>query len=493
MRFLHICAAIACAALLGDTWHTPAVAGVAELLFDSRPESLIKGGASVPGPIQAQAEVRYPASLPEAGRGLLRTTTVSDHLLEWRRYGRRVGGSEGSARTRELVLPLDYCRDQPRWYLGLENSDFDSFTDYDRIRPGKQDAFIMDAQSHLRNVGLTYQPSSSLRLAIGQRKQLYDFTGTAWRWRKQPQPPSPMKEFPYALGLDTRSRIFALEHRRGDRLWGLQYTDIDFDSALSVNSKGTDYWIISPGAGASWEIYYRQGNPDECLFMSGRRTKLHAAGPTLTGRMLRGEHTFDFAGTRIQAGRRRFSDSFESQMTFEYTSNRMSLDGFIDSDVLPFPLGERQGLEAWGKMRTVGLRYGGGDQVSARLRLLWGLSLLRSHAELHYVFKQRSDPFGPMEYPHVGFLNFDAISGNIALGLRYSDAETWRITGVASLQFGAADSQTESWEGSRQPPPRVVSAPSPSTRSPEPAAQPSRSGARLQPSYILGLSIERRF
>ena len=99
MRLLHICAAIAVAALLGDTWGVPAAAGVAEVLFDTRPESLVKGGATVPGPIQVRAEVCYPTSLPEAGRGLLRATTVSGHLLEWRRYGRRIGGSDGSAAT----------------------------------------------------------------------------------------------------------------------------------------------------------------------------------------------------------------------------------------------------------------------------------------------------------------------------------------------------------------------------------------------------------
>jgi len=479
--------AFLCAASSG-----PAAAGLAQILFDTRPEQLATGGAAVPGAITGAAEVRQPTSLAEAGGGLLRINYVRERMLNWHRYGRRLGGAEGAGGSQELIWPVDRSDEEARWYLGIEGQNFDSTADYDRIRPGRKDAFAVDVDSEIRRAALLYRVSDRTQLGLGWAKEKYDALGLALRWRKLPQPPSPMDEFPFFLDLDAEHKTVALQHQVEDRRWGLQYSQIQADHLFGVEADETNYWVPGTGSGNAWQAYYRRGEPDRCYFMHGWHTKITADGPTLVGNMLRGQHDFRFQRQGLRAGRRRISDSFESQITLEYDRSFGALDGYIDTDILPFPLGERQGLDSWGSLRTIGIRYGGGEQISSEMRLLWGLSLLRSHGHLHYAFKRRDNPFRPMEYPHVGYYNVNLTSGNLAVGLRYADNHGWRITGVVSFLGGDMSSDSRSWSGSLQPPPPPPPAPPPSPPPQPPVPHPDHS-PQLHPSYIVGLTVERQF
>ncbi len=497
MRLLFPVATIGLITALWPAASSPGWAGVAQILFDTRPEQLVKGGAAVPGTITGVAEVRQPASLSQAGRGLLRTSYIRERTLNWHRYGRRIGGTEGDGWTHELIGPLDRHAGAARWYLGLETDDFGTTADYDRIRPGRKDAFAMDVYSQVRGVALLHKISEKTHLGVSWGEEDYEIGGLALRWRKQPQPPSPMDEFPFSFTLDAQRRTVAFQHQTEGRCWGGQYSDIRTNHLLGVVADQTNYWAPGSGEGSAWQAHWRSGSPDDCLFMHGWHTDTMGNGPTLVGNMLRGQHDFQFKRQGIRTGRRRISDSFESQLTFEYDRTCGRLDGSADTEMLPFPLGKRQGLDSQGRLRTIGIRYGGGEQISSQMRLLWGLSLLRSHGYLRYAFKYRKNPFRPMEYPHVGYYNVNLTSGNLAIGLRYADNNGWRVTGVVSFLGGEMHADGQQWEGSLQPPPPPPPAPPPPTPPPPPSPGPpgpqiSRS-PQLHPSYIIGLTVERRF
>ncbi len=490
MRLLFPLCTIGLITALWPATSSPAWAGLAQILFDTRPEQLAQGGAAVPGAITGTAEVRQPTSLAEASGGLLRLNHIRERTLNWHRYGRRIGGAEGRGWTEEFIWPLDRNNEATRWYVGIESENFSSSADYDRIRPGRKDACEMSIDSRVRRAALLYRVSGNTSLGLGWAAPRYDVSGLVLRWRKLPQPPSPMDEFPFALDLDAEHKTIAVQHQVQDRRWGVGYSKIQADNLFGVTIDENNYWAQCTGQGDTWRAYYRSGEPRQCYFMHGWQTDITADGPTLAGRMLRGEHNFQFTRRGVRAGRRVVSDGFESQVTFEYDRSFGALDGYIDTDLLPFPLGKRQGLDSWGSLRTFGLRYGGGEQISSEVRLLWGLSLLRSHGRLHYTFKRRDNPFRPMEYLHVGYYNANFTGGNVAVGLRYADVHGWRITGVVSFLGGQMRSDSRTWSDSLQPPPPPP--PTPPAPPGPPHPQPDRT-PQLHPSYILGLSIERRF
>jgi hypothetical protein len=392
----------------------------------------------------------------------------------WCRGGRRVGDVTTSGlRTLEFVAPLGTDGRRARFVLGATAELLRTEGDLDEPRS----VLALDEDTDAGGVALGYRAGKGLCLGVGFRRAQLDGSASRLSWETDERE-TVRDDMDAQFDLEVDEWSLGAELRRPRRLLGVQFTGLDAHNLTRARDRELNYVSDWDGDGHAWEAYYRRGPKSGQWFLQAYRHEIDGAGPLAGGRMERGRDHFSSHRSLARAGWQAQRGRWEYAASVEFDNWIMHADGFADTEALPYPIGERRGMDGRLELETVALRGGAGRRICRHCTVHSGISLLHTGVDGTLVTKHRENLFAPLETRAEPSLDGHITMASASVGVGYRSAD-WEITASYSA-FAAEMSRSLR---------RVINPPRP----PPPPGAPKRAGTRVEWSDAIGVQVTRQF